>query len=84
MRRGDAGTGGEATKGADRVTELGQSEQGRELGDAGVTTARSCERGKGQQRQIPSKTSWGEGWTLSVCCGKAPLVSLEIRFCCGT
>lgn len=59
MGRGDAGTGGEATKGDDRVTELGQSEEGRELGDAGVTTARSCERGEGPQRQIPSKASWG-------------------------
>lgn len=39
------------------MTELGQSDKGREPGDVGVTTARSYEEGEGQWGQILSTIS---------------------------
>lgn len=69
--------------GMTRVTELGQSEKGREPGDVGVTTARSYQEGEGQQGQILSKTREGRLETICWLC-KASLVSLEIAFRCGT
>lgn len=57
VRGGDVGTGGEATHRTTRVTELGQSDKGREPGDVGVTTARSYQEGEGQWGQILSTIS---------------------------
>lgn len=40
--------------------------------------------GKVHSARSQARPRGGEDWTLSVCCCKAPLVSLEIGFCCGT